>query len=89
MTVRDNDGSIVQFVYGDDGIDVINTKYLDKFEAVYAELAQEYNGALIPFLLEDVAARPKLNQVDGIHPTAEGHELVAMRVWNVLEGLLR
>lgn len=32
MTVRDNDGSIVQFMYGDDGIDVINTKYLDKFE---------------------------------------------------------
>lgn len=32
MTVRDNDGSIVQFVYGEDGTDVINTKYLDKFE---------------------------------------------------------
>jgi len=32
MTVRDNDGSVVQFMYGEDGIDVINTKYLDKFE---------------------------------------------------------
>jgi DNA-directed RNA polymerase I subunit RPA1 len=32
MTVRDNDGSVVQFMYGDDGIDVINTKYIDKFE---------------------------------------------------------
>ena len=67
----------------------LGSKYLDKFEAVYAELAQEYNATLIPFLLEDVAAQPKLNQVDGIHPTAKGHELVAMRVWNVLEGLLR
>ena len=32
MTVRDNDGSVVQFMYGDDGIDVINNSYLDKFE---------------------------------------------------------
>ena len=32
MTVRDNDGSVVQFMYGEDGVDVLNTKYLDKFE---------------------------------------------------------
>lgn len=42
MTVRDNDGSIVQFVYGDDGIDVINTKYLDKFEF----LEQNFNSLI-------------------------------------------
>ena len=32
MTVRDNDGSIVQFMYGDDGIDVMEVKFLDKFK---------------------------------------------------------
>jgi DNA-directed RNA polymerase I subunit RPA1 len=32
MTVRDNDGSIVQFTYGDDGVDTMNTKFLDKFK---------------------------------------------------------
>jgi len=32
MSVRDNDGSIVQFMYGDDGIDVMETKFLDKFK---------------------------------------------------------
>jgi DNA-directed RNA polymerase I subunit RPA1 len=32
MTVRDNDGSIIQFLYGDDGIDVMNSKYLDRFQ---------------------------------------------------------
>lgn len=42
MTVRDNDGSIVQFMYGDDGIDVINTKYLDKFEF----LEQNFNSLI-------------------------------------------
>lgn len=42
MTVRDNDGSVVQFMYGDDGIDVINTKYLDKFEF----LEQNFNSLI-------------------------------------------
>lgn len=42
MTVRDNDGSVVQFVYGDDGIDVLNTKYLDKFEF----LEQNFNSLI-------------------------------------------
>ena len=32
MTVRDNDGSIVQFMYGDDGVDVMETQFLDKFK---------------------------------------------------------
>jgi len=32
MTVRDSDGSIMQFLYGDDSIDVMNTKYLDKLK---------------------------------------------------------
>ena len=32
MTVRDNDGSIVQFMYGDDGIDVMETKFMNKFK---------------------------------------------------------
>ena len=44
---------------------------------------------LVPFLLEDVAARRHLNQADGIHPTAEGHALIAERVWDTLEPVLR
>jgi DNA-directed RNA polymerase I subunit RPA1 len=32
LTVRDNDGSIVQFTYGEDGVDVMNTKFLDKLK---------------------------------------------------------
>lgn len=47
MTVRDNDGSIVQFHYGEDGIDVVNTKYLEKFkflEQNFTSLITSYNG---------------------------------------------
>jgi DNA-directed RNA polymerase I subunit RPA1 len=43
-TVRDNDGSIVQFTYGDDGIDVMNTKFLDKFKFMENNHAVCYKG---------------------------------------------
>lgn len=63
--------------------------YQDAFDDVYPALARRHDAALIPFLLEDVAARPTLNQNDGIHPTAEGHALIAERVWQEIEPLLR
>jgi acyl-CoA thioesterase-1 len=43
---------------------------------------------LIPFLLEGVGGEAKLNQRDGIHPTAEGHQLVAENVWKELQKVL-
>lgn len=63
--------------------------YGEAFDAVYPALARRYDAALIPFLLEDVAARRNLNQADGIHPTAEGHALIAERLWKTLEPVLR
>jgi len=63
--------------------------YGDAFDAVYPTLAERYDAAFVPFLLEDVAARRHLNQADGIHPTAEGHALIAERVWTTLEPVLR
>jgi acyl-CoA thioesterase-1 len=35
-----------------------------------------------------VAGHPSLNQEDGIHPTAAGHEVMAENVWLVLEDVL-
>ncbi|MEZ4332768.1 MAG: arylesterase [Myxococcota bacterium] len=63
--------------------------YADAFDAVYPRLAARFDAAFIPFLLEDVAARPDLNQADGIHPTAEGHARIAERVWKTLEPVAR
>ena len=45
MTVRDNDGSIVQFLYGEDGIDVTEMLYLNKFDFLeqnYAALLKKF-----------------------------------------------
>jgi acyl-CoA thioesterase-1 len=62
--------------------------YALAFEQTYHELAQETGAALIPFLLEGVAATPDLNQADGVHPTAAGHRIVADTVWKTLGPLL-
>ena len=40
--------------------------------------------SFMPFLLEDVAGNRNLNQGDGIHPTAEGHKIIADNIWPVL-----
>ena len=62
--------------------------YSEGFAAIYPELAAELEVALVPFLLEGVAARPELNQGDGIHPNAAGHEHIAATVAPVVERVL-
>jgi acyl-CoA thioesterase-1 len=61
--------------------------YVSQFASVYPRLAKELDAALIPFLLEGVAARPEL-LYDEIHPNAQGNEIVAEVVMDVLEPLL-
>ena len=63
--------------------------YASEFDGVYPAVASKYHAALVPFLLQDVAAQRGLNQADGIHPTAEGHALIADRVWQELRSILR
>lgn len=60
-------------------------EYTREFREMFPELARENDLVLIPFLLEGVAGDPKLNQQDGIHPTAEGQKIMAETVWEVLE----
>jgi acyl-CoA thioesterase-1 len=63
--------------------------YVRRFRAVYADLSDKYDAALVPFLLEGVAADPSLNMEDGIHPNIEGHRILARTVWGVVEPVLR
>jgi acyl-CoA thioesterase-1 len=63
--------------------------YTQRFDAVYRELAQTNDAVLVPFLLDGVGGVARLNQADGIHPTAEGQRVMAETVWQVLEPVLR
>jgi acyl-CoA thioesterase-1 len=52
-------------------------------------VAQAARISLMPFLLEGVAGDARLNQADGIHPTAKGQAIIAERLWPYLKPLLR
>jgi acyl-CoA thioesterase-1 len=55
-------------------------EYEDKFNAIYPKLAKKYGVAFYPFFLDGVAANPKLNQGDGMHPNPEGEKIVVDRI---------
>ena len=60
-------------------------EYTEEFQQIYPDLAEKNDTYLIPFLLKGVAGRPELNQDDGIHPNAEGYDIVAQNVWETLQ----
>jgi acyl-CoA thioesterase-1 len=62
--------------------------YIHDFEAMFPDLARQHKTVLIPFFLENVAARLDLNQEDGIHPTAKGYIIVTQTVLKYIEPLL-
>ena len=63
-------------------------EYTTSFAKVFPDLAAEYNLDFMPFLLQDVAGIPELNQADGIHPNLEGSRIVADHVYNFLLPLI-
>jgi acyl-CoA thioesterase-1 len=63
-------------------------EYIQSFEQMYIDLSKMYKLTRIPFLLEGVGGHPDLIQADGIHPTAEGAEIVAHTVMKYLQPLL-
>ena len=66
----------------------LGQEYTAEFSAIFSDLSEENNIPLIPFLLDGVAGIPELNLADGIHPTPEGHKIVAQNVWQVLEPII-
>lgn len=62
--------------------------FTSEFRAMYPKLATTNSTKLIPFLLDKVGGIPKLNQPDGIHPTAKGNEIIAETIWKYLQPML-
>jgi acyl-CoA thioesterase I len=64
-------------------------EYTKEFQAVFPDVARSARVAFMPFLLDGVAADPRLNQPDGIHPTPAGQQVIADRLWPYLRPLLK
>ncbi len=67
----------------------LGPEYDRAFDAIYPALAKAYDVPLYPFFLDGVAGDPKLNQADGLHPNAEGVEVIVQRILPTVEGLLK
>lgn len=63
-------------------------QYTQAFHQTFIDLAQQFKIKLVPFLLENVAGKPTLNQDDGIHPTAEAQPIILETVWKTLQTML-
>ena len=62
--------------------------YTGEFRNIFSDLAQANDVVFMPFILEGVAGDPELNLPDGIHPTEEGHRIIAENLWVVIKDIL-
>jgi acyl-CoA thioesterase I len=62
--------------------------YSARFNAIYPDLAKSFGVTLYPFFLEGVAADASLNQADGIHPTAEGVDVIVKNILPSVQAFL-
>jgi acyl-CoA thioesterase-1 len=62
--------------------------YSARFNAIYPDLAKSFGVPLYPFFLEGVATRTALNQADGLHPTAEGVDVIVKKILPTVEAFV-
>jgi acyl-CoA thioesterase-1 len=62
--------------------------YSARFNAIYPDLSKQFGVPLYPFFLEGVATEARLNQADGLHPTAEGVDTIVKNILPSVEAFL-
>ncbi|XOV89375.1 MAG: arylesterase [Pseudomonadota bacterium] len=63
-------------------------RYIQAFEGIFPEVAEQHGVPLIPFLLDGIATPASLVQRDGIHPRPEAQPMIMEQVWQALAGTL-
>jgi len=66
----------------------LGVDYIREFDALYPDIARQYNCLLYPFYLDGVATDRSLNQADGIHPNAAGVDVIVARMLPTVERLI-
>lgn len=66
----------------------LGAEYVAAFDRIYPELAKIHDLVFYPFFLEGVAADPRFNQGDGIHPNADGVGEIVARILPYVEELI-
>jgi len=71
-----------------EAIPTLGASYVTRFRNIFPAVARADGVALLPFILDGVAAIDSLNQQDGIHPNEAGARIVAQNIWSALRPLL-
>src|SRR5215472_17088526 len=66
----------------------LGVEYAHTFDAIFPDLAKTYGAVFYPFFLDGVAGDLKLNQRDGMHPTAAGVDVIVSRILPKAEELV-
>jgi len=66
----------------------ITAQRASQYRNIYVSLAEKYELAFLPFLLDGVIGIRHLNLPDLVHPNAQGYKMIGERVWPLLKGLL-
>jgi acyl-CoA thioesterase-1 len=64
-------------------------KYTESFSNTYPQLGQRHKVLLVPFMLENIAAKPNLIQDDGLHPNVLGQPIMLDNIWPKLQTMLK
>lgn len=66
----------------------LGSEYGRAYDPIFPEVAAKHDALVYPFFLDGVASDGKLNQPDGIHPTAEGVDVIVERILPSVEELI-
>jgi acyl-CoA thioesterase-1 len=62
--------------------------YAEKFNSIYPDLAKQFAVPLYPFFLDGVVDNARLKLEDGLHPTAEGVDVIVQKILPSVEAFL-
>jgi acyl-CoA thioesterase I len=88
---RLTDRSIAVLVCGMRAAPNLGADYEHAFDPIFSDVAKAYatrNVTFYPFFLDGVAGDPKLNQGDGLHPSAAGVDVIVARILPKVEDLI-
>jgi acyl-CoA thioesterase-1 len=88
ITTRARSRNITVILVGMEAPPNYGGEYAVSFRQAFADVARQERVTFVPFLLDKVAGHSELNQQDGIHPNAEGAQIVADTLWTVLRPIL-
>ena len=81
IVTRSRSEGVVVLLAGMQMVRNLGPVFTEAFRSIYPEIAENHGLILMPFFLDGVAGNPRLNQPDGIHPTAEGYRIVATNLY--------